>query len=192
MHRVSWEEVDGDPTLVISTVSCVREETRSFLASFSHFIVPIRISSSSFSSSLSLSLQLSFWKPSADLPSLSVRPYIRPSVQPAHQPTLRPSLSLIRRKRSIHHGRLRVPTFLGGVGLSRIVATDLVLLPSSFLLMYTFDVMWYISGYRIYNMSCCSQKEIEIFATGFIWNLNRRHECMEHITYLNFIIFNIW
>lgn len=53
----------------------------------------------------------------------SDRTYVRTSVrtytynrranQPTNQPTLRPSPSLIRRKRSIHHGRLRVPTFPG-------------------------------------------------------------------------------
>ena len=55
------------------------------------------------------------------------RPTDQPTNQPTNQPTLRPSPSLIRRKRSIHHGRLRVPTFHASqLGLSRIVATDLL------------------------------------------------------------------
>lgn len=102
MHRVSWEEGDGDPTLTISTVSCVRGEARISLPSFSYSVI--------LSDSLFLLLTLSGCH-FESRPPLAVSSTVRTSVQPAHQPTLRPSPSLIRRKRSIHHGRLCVPTF---------------------------------------------------------------------------------
>jgi len=103
----------------------------------------IRMFSFSFFRSCSRSLWLSFWKPSTDLSSLSVRPYIRPSVRPTHQPTLRPSLSLIRRKRNIHHGWLYVPTFLGRQSWAfqncdyQRSTSSLVVLSHVYFLMYT-------------------------------------------------------
>ena len=199
MHRVSWEEVDGDPTLVISTVSCVHKETRIFLLSFSHFVESIRMFSLSlslsrsfarFRSSCSCSLRLSFWKPSADLPSLSVRPYIRPFVQPAHQPTLRPFLSLIRRKRSIHHGRLRVPTFLGRQSWAfqncgYRPSTSSLVVPSH---VYFRCYIWYISACKIYMSYCFKKKKLK-----FCW-VNLEFKLLtiyKHVTYFILIIFNI-
>lgn len=153
MHRVSWEEVDGDPTLTISTVSCVRGEARISLPSFSHSVVSI------LSLSLSRSLRLSFWKPS----SLAVSPTVRTSVQPAHQPTRRPSPSLIRRKRSIHHGRLRVPTFperrswaFQNCGYRPSTSLLVILSPSD-------DIIWYIHKSSFY----CFQKESVFLLSDF-------------------------
>jgi len=154
VHRVSWEEVDGDPTLTISTVSCVRGEARISLSSFSHSVVPIV--------SLSLFLALSGCHFESH-PPLAVSPTVRTSVQPAHQPTRRPSPSLIRRKRSIHHGRLRVPTFperrswaFQNCGYRPSTSLLVILSPSD-------DIIWYIHKSSFY----CFQKESVFLLSDF-------------------------
>lgn len=85
------------------------------------------------------------------------------------------------------------PSSGGGVGLSRIVASDLVLFSPrhsfSYILSMLYDIFLDIEFEHVLLLP----KEIGTFSSGLILNLHHRHEYMECIirVYFNLIIFNI-